>query len=61
MLMNSIAPTIVHTNLESTVRLIYSNIILKELPNMDYMRKVQRSIHAIIEIRVVYKLEKNPD
>ena len=58
---NGAGPTVVFINFESIVRLIFSNIIAKELLNIDYARKVRGSICIMTKIRVVYKLGKNSE
>ena len=46
-------------NLDSIVRITYLNSIIKELPNIDYIRNTYRIVRIITKILVVYGLGKN--
>ena len=44
--------------IELTIRIIYSNIIIKELLHVSYIRKTRGIIRIILKTTVAYELEK---
>ena len=59
MLVNGTAPSAMVKNLESALRIVCSNAIAEELPNIDCMRKMRGVIRILIETLAYYRLEKN--
>ena len=60
MLVNGMAPSAVSKNFELIVRLITPTITIKELPNIDFVRKLRGLVRIISQTVTAYELAKNP-
>ena len=58
MLANGISLLALAKYLELSIRIIYPNVIIKELLYADYVRKVRGIIRIILKTTAVCKLEK---
>ena len=59
MLFNGNPPSSVSKNLESTVRLVRPNSNAKELPTVDFIRKMRGVIRTMAETLAAHELSKN--
>ena len=59
-LANGTPPLAVSRNLESTCRLTCNNVIIRELPNIDYIHTMRGVIKIMMETHAMYLLGKNP-